>query len=294
VEISELLKKVRKIEIRSRGLSNNLFAGQYHSAFKGRGMSFSEVREYQYGDDIRAIDWNVTARFNRPYVKIYEEERELTVMILADLSGSSHFATKGELKRELIAQVAATLAFSALQNNDKVGLLVFTDKIEKYIAPSKGKSQVLRIIRELIDFQPKSNGTSLDEALRYFTNVAKKRCIGFLISDFIDVDDNTGKMKFENALKVASRKHDLIALNVKDSFESQLSGEGLIRFSDPETGEVRVIDLSDNMLKNRYMQARAVFDKELSTVFAKNKVSTANLTTGSDFVPPLMRLFSER
>lgn len=294
MEISELLKKVRKIEIRSRGLSNNLFAGQYHSAFKGRGMSFSEVREYQYGDDIRAIDWNVTARFNRPFVKIYEEERELTVMILADLSGSSHFATKGELKRELIAQVAATLAFSALQNNDKVGLLVFTDKIEKYIAPSKGKSQVLRIIRELIDFQPKSNGTSLDEALRYFTNVAKKRCIGFLISDFIDVDDNTGKMKFENALKVASRKHDLIALNVKDSFESQLSGEGLIRFSDPETGEVRVIDLSDKMLKNRYMQARAAFDKELSTVFAKNKVSTANLTTGSDFVPPLMRLFSER
>jgi len=294
VEISELLKKVRKIEIRSRGLSNNLFAGQYHSAFKGRGMAFSEVREYQYGDDIRAIDWNVTARFNHPYVKIYEEERELTVMILADLSGSSHFASKGELKRELIAQVSATLAFSALQNNDKIGLLVFTDKIEKYIAPAKGRSQALRIIRELIDFQPKSRGTSLDEALRFFTNTAKKRCIGFLISDFMDVESDTRKFKFENSLKIASRKHDLIALTVTDELENQLKGEGLVRFSDPETGEIRVVDLSDKMLKNRYKQVRADFEKDLSSLMAKNKVSVAKLSPGADFVQPLLRLFNER
>lgn len=294
MEISELLKKVRKIEIRSRGLSNNLFAGQYHSAFKGRGMAFSEVREYQYGDDIRAIDWNVTARFNHPYVKIYEEERELTVMLLADLSASSSFASKGELKRELIAQVSATLAFSALQNNDKIGLLVFTDKIEKYIAPAKGRSQALRIIRELIDFEPKSKNTSINEALRFFTNTAKKRCIGFLMSDFIDIDDKTGKLKFEDALKIASRKHDLIALNITDNLENQLKGEGLVRFSDPETGEIRVVDLSDKMLLNRYQQARANFNTSLSMLLAKNKVSQANLFTGSDFVQPLLRLFSER
>jgi uncharacterized protein (DUF58 family) len=293
VEINELLKKVRRIEIRSRGLSNNLFAGHYHSAFKGRGMSFSEVREYQYGDDIRSIDWNVTARFNHPFVKIYEEERELTVMVLADLSGSSQFASQGELKRELIAQLAATLAFSALQNNDKIGLLIFTDKVEKYIAPAKGRQQALRIIRELLEFESDSKGTSITNALRFFTQVIKKRCIGFIISDFIDVDSN-GKLQFEDSLKIASRKHDLIALKVIDQLETRLTGEGLVRFSDPETGQIRVIDLSDTAMKNAFQRLYNTFEQNLSSLLAKNKVDSAQLFTGQDFVQPLLRLFNER
>lgn len=293
MDINELLKKVRRIEIRSKGLSNNLFAGHYHSAFKGRGMSFSEVREYQYGDDIRSIDWNVTARFNHPFVKIYEEERELTVMVLADLSGSSQFASQGELKRELIAQLAATLAFSALQNNDKIGLLIFTDKVEKYIAPAKGRQQALRIIRELLEFEPENKGTSITNALRFFTHVIKKRCIGFIISDFIDVDSN-GKLQFEDSLKIASRKHDLIALKVIDQLETRLTGEGLVRFSDPETGQIRVIDLSDTAMKNAFQRLYNTFDQNLSSLLAKNKVDSAQLFTGQDFVQPLLRLFNER
>ena len=230
MEQNELLKKVRKIEIKAKGLSQNIFAGEYHSAFKGRGMTFSEVREYQYGDDVRDIDWNVTARYNKPYVKVYEEERELTVMLLVDVSGSRDFGAVGEVKREVMAEVAATLAFSAIQNNDKVGVIFFTDRIEKFIPPKKGRKHILLVIRELLDFKPQSNGTDINQALEYMTSALKKRCTTFLVSDFIDTHD------YYKAMSIANHKHDLIAIQVYDKREAQMPDVGLMRVLDAERG----------------------------------------------------------
>ncbi|HOV83807.1 MAG TPA: DUF58 domain-containing protein, partial [Paludibacteraceae bacterium] len=241
METSEIIKKVRRIEIKSRGLSQNIFAGAYHSVFKGRGMTFSEVREYQYGDDIRNIDWNVTARFAHPYVKIFEEERELTVMLLIDVSGSSEFGSISRMKKDIITEIAATLAFSTIQNHDKIGVIFFSDKIEKFIPPKKGRKHVLYIIRELVDFEPESNKTNIAAALRYFTNAIKKRSTAFLISDFIDED-------FENELTIANRKHDVIALQIYDIRETEIPNVGLIKLKDAETGDRIWLDASDKNL----------------------------------------------
>ena len=247
METTELLKKVRKIEIKTRGISQELFSGEYHSAFKGRGMSFSEVREYQMGDEIRTIDWNVTARFNHPYVKVFEEEREFTVMLLVDVSGSENFGTRKQLKQDMITELCAVLAFSDIQNNDKIGVIFFTDKIEKFIPPKKGKSHILRIIRELIEFKPKSTKTNITQALRYFTNVIKKKSIAFVISDFMDVG-------FTDALKIASRKHDLVALRIYDKREKELPNMGLIKVQDPETGKMIWLDTSSKKIRNKYYE----------------------------------------
>ena len=287
METAELLKKVRKIEIKTRGLSRNIFAGEYHSAFKGRGMTFSEVREYGYGDDIRNIDWNVTARYDHPYIKIFEEERELTVMILADISGSESFGTKQQLKRELITELAAVLSFSTIQNNDKVGLILFSDKIEKFIPPQKGKKHTLRIIRELIDFQPESKKTDISQALQYFTNAIKKRSTAFVISDF----ESTG---FKTALQIANRKHDIIALNVTDRREDELAPMGLVHMYDPETGETRLIDTSSRRIRNAYQANRQQHREYLHDTFKKSGVNFTELHTHLDYVKPLMNLFKKR
>jgi uncharacterized protein (DUF58 family) len=254
VETTELLKKVRKIEIKTRGLSNQIFSGEYHSAFKGRGMAFSEVREYMPGDDIRNIDWNVTARFNHPFVKIFEEERELTVMLLVDISASGDYGTRRQFKRELITELCAVLSFSAIQNNDKIGVIFFSDKIEKFIPPKKGKSHILRIIRELIDFKPSSSGTDIGGALRYFTNMIKKRSISFLISDF----QTAG---YDDALKIAARKHDLVAIRIYDHRESELPDIGLIRMQDAETGSLLWVDSSSKTTREQY-QGKLAKDPE--------------------------------
>lgn len=246
METSELLKRVRKIEIKTRGLSKNIFAGEYHSAFKGRGMTFSEVREYQYGDDIRNIDWNVTARHNRPYVKIFEEERELTVMLMIDVSASRNFGTISKLKKNQITEIAAVLAFSAIQNNDKIGVIFFSDKIEKFIPPKKGRTHILHIIRELIDFYPEDKQTDIEQALEYMTNSIKKRCTCFVISDFIDEHD------FAHALAIANRKHDVVALRVYDPRENQLPPVGMMYLRDAETGEQMWVDTSDKKLREAY------------------------------------------
>lgn len=287
METIELLKKVRKIEIKTRGLSSHIFSGEYHSAFKGRGMAFSEVREYQPGDDIRSIDWNVTARFNHTYVKIFEEERELTVMLLVDISGSGLFGTRKQFKKDLIIELCAVLSFSAIQNNDKIGVLFFSDKVEKFIPPKKGKSHILRIIRELIDFEPSSNGTNIGEALRYFTNMIKKRSIAFIISDFI----NEG---FEESLKIASKKHDTVAIRVYDHRETELPDTGLIRFKDAESGKNMWIDSGDSAVRKNYAALWIKRDKELSNLFAKSGVDYVNISTGQDYIQPLMNLFKKR
>lgn len=284
---NEILKKVRKIEIKARGLSRQMFSGEYHSAFKGRGMAFSEVREYQYGDDVRNIDWNVTARLNHPYVKIFEEERELTLMLLVDISGSNRFGTHHQFKEELVAEVAATLAFSAIQNNDKVGVILFSDKIEKFIPPKKGSSHILRIIRELITFQPESNGTDLSMALRYFTNVTKKRCTAFLLSDFYDTN-------YHDALKIASQKHDLAVMRIMDERERQLPNIGLTKFYDPETQETIWIDTSSKEVREQYKKAYNSHDNDTLELLKKYGVDYADLYTGEDFVKPLMKLFKMR
>ena len=247
METIEILKKVRKIEIKTRGLSNQVFSGHYHSAFKGKGMAFSEVREYQYGDDIRSIDWNVTARFNHPYIKIFEEERELTVMLLIDVSGSNEFGTRRQMKEEMMTEIAAVLAFSALHNNDKVGVIFFSNRIEKFIPPKKGTTHILRIIRELIDFKPQSQKTGISEALRFLTNAIKKRCIAFLISDFIDND-------FEPALKIASRKHDLVALRIFDQGETEIPSMGLVKVFNKESNRYIWTDTSDPAVRNNYKE----------------------------------------
>ena len=287
METKDLLKKVRKIEIKTRRLSQNIFAGQYHTAFKGRGMTFSEVREYQYGDDLRSIDWNVTARFGRPYIKVFEEERELTVMLLVDVSGSLDFGTINQYKKGIITEVAATLAFSTIQNNDKVGAIFFSDKIEKFIPPKKGKKHVLSIIRELLVFNPVSNQTDIGEALKYFTNAIKKRSTAFIISDFID----TG---FERTLTIANNKHDIAALQVYDIREAELPDVGLIKVKDAETGERIWVDTSDKRLrtsyKHKWNERQLVLQKSLK----QSGVDSVTMSTTDDYVSALMKLFKLR
>ena len=288
METSEILKKVRRIEIKTRGLSNNIFAGQYHSAFKGRGMSFSEVREYQYGDDIRDIDWNVTARFNRPYVKVFEEERELTVMLLVDVSGSLEFGTVRQLKKDMVTEIAATLAFSAIQNNDKIGVIFFSDRIEKFIPPKKGRKHILYIIRELLDFHAESRRTSLHIALEYLTNAMKRRCTAFVLSDFIDQKD------FKNALTIANRKHDVIAVQVYDRRVSELPAVGLMRIKDAETGHEQWIDTSSKAVRRAHHEWWINKQTELNDVFAKSNVDAVSVRTDEDYVKALLNLFAKR
>ena len=288
MDAKELLKKVRKIEIKTRGLSQNIFAGEYHSAFKGRGMMFSEVREYQYGDDIRDIDWNVTARHNHPYIKVYEEERELTVMLLVDMSGSREFGAEGVEKREMIAEIAATLAFSASQNNDKIGALFFTDKVEKFIPPKKGKKHILLIIRELLDFKPESRGTDIGAALRYFTDAMRKRSTMFVISDFIDSHDYT------KALSLARNKHDVMAVQVYDKRDSQMPDVGLMRMTDLETGATRWIDTSSSKVRNAYGRWWYERQQAMTEMLKKSRVNFSSVATDEDYVKALMALFKNR
>ncbi len=288
METSELLKRVRKIEIKTRGLSSNIFAGEYHTAFKGRGMMFSEVREYQYGDDIRNIDWNVTARHGTPYIKIFEEERELTVMLMIDVSGSRNFGTDTKLKKNQITEISAVIAFSAMQNNDKVGVIFFSDKIEKFIPPKKGKSHILHIIRELINFYPENNQTNIAQALQYVTSSIKKRCTCFVLSDFIDDND------FAHALSIANRKHDVVALRVYDERENVLPPVGMMFLKDAETGEQMWVDTSDKKLRAAYEKYAFVRDKELDATFKKAGVDSANIRSNEDYVRALMTLFKKR
>lgn len=285
---SDLLKKVRKIEIKTRGLSNQIFSGEYHSAFKGRGMAFSEVREYQHGDEIRTIDWNVTARFNHPYVKIFEEERELTVMLLVDVSGSKEFGTQQKTKQELATEICAVLAFSAINNNDKVGVIFFTDKIEKFIPPKKGRSHILMIIRDLIDFTPESKGTDISQALEYFSNVIKKRCTAFLLSDFVCPNN------YENALKIANRKHDLIALRLHDTAEEVLPKIGLVPMLDAETNAIKWVNTSSKEVQKDYKIEALKRKDYLKTLFKKSGVDSTSIGTHEDYVKPLMALFKRR
>lgn len=287
METTELLKKVRKIEIKTKGLSNQIFSGHYHSAFKGRGMAFTEVREYQYGDDIRSIDWNVTARFNHPYVKVFEEERELTVMLLIDVSGSNEFGAVGVLKQEMITEIAGVLAFSAINNNDKVGVIFFSDKIEKFIPPKKGTSHILRIIRELIDFKPENKGTDIGQALKYLRNVIKKRSIAFLISDFNDKD-------FVEPLTIVSKKHDLVCIRVFDLREKEIPPMGIIKFRDAETGKIYWIDSSSSEVQNKIRQWNQEHERYLKTAFTKAGVDMVSIASDKDYVPPLMNLFRKR
>jgi uncharacterized protein (DUF58 family) len=293
VEAIELLKRVRKIEIKSRKLTKNIFAGEYHSAFKGKGMAFSEVREYQYGDDIRSIDWNVTARFNHPFIKVFEEERELTVMLLVDVSGSRYFGTQTELKMSLIAEVSAVMAFSAIQNNDKIGMVMFSDVIEKFIPPQKGRQHTLRIIRELLEYTPKHQKTNISEALRYLTNAIRKKCIAFVISDFFDISSDD-KFNFQDALRIANRKHDMVALQITDKRESSLPSVGLIKLRDAETDKEIWIDTSDRELRKKYSEWWLQFQDNLRNLLSKCKVDSAVLSTGEDFVKPLKKMFEDR
>jgi uncharacterized protein (DUF58 family) len=283
----DLLKKVRKIEIKTRGLSNHLFSGEYHSAFKGRGMAFSEVREYQPGDEIRTIDWNVTARFNHPYVKVFEEERELTVMIVIDVSGSENFGTVVQQKQDLATELCAVLAFSAIQNNDKVGVIFFSDKIEKFIPPKKGRSHILMIIRDLIDFKPENKGTNVAEALRYLTSVIKKRSTAFVISDFMSTT-------FENELKIANKKHDIIALKLYDRHEEEFPNLGLIPVKDEETGELQWINTGSKDVRNAYKAAALRRNGLLKGTFRKSGVDFTSIGTHESYVKPLMTLFKKR
>ncbi len=287
MEAQELFKKVRKIEIKTRGLSRQIFSGEYHSVFKGRGMAFSEVREYQFGDDIRRIDWNVTARFNHPFVKIFEEERELTVILLIDVSGSNNFGTNGQLKQELIAEIAAVLSFSAIQNNDKVGVIFFSDKIEKFIPPKKGSSHILRIIRELIDFKAENKGTNISEALRFLTNVIKKRATAFLISDFMGEG-------FEKAVQIAKHKHDLIAIRITDQREIALPDVGLMRMIDAETGEKMWVNTGNKAVRRRFNHWAQQKTQELDILFSKLGVDVVKVNTGEDYIKPLIKMFKKR
>ena len=289
METSDLLKRVRQIEIKTRGLSNNIFAGQYHSAFKGKGMSFSEVREYQYGDDVRDIDWNVTARYNKPFVKVFEEERELTVMLLIDVSNSLDFGTVKQLKKDMVTEIAATLAFSAIQNNDKIGVIFFSDKIEKFIPPQKGRKHILYIIRELIDFKPESNKTDIALALRYFTNIIKKWCTAFLISDLLD------SKSFEDELVIANRKHDLIALRVYDKRETELPPVGLMKVKDAETGERLWIDTDDRRWRMLYKNLWDESRLKLQHLLMKAGVDKVSIDVSEDdYIKALIGLFKQR
>ncbi len=284
---SDLLKKVRKIELKTRGLSNHIFAGEFHTAFKGRGMAFSEVREYQPGDDIRAIDWNVTARFNNPYIKVFEEEREMTVMLLIDVSGSKDFGTQNQMKQELVTELSAVLAFSAIQNNDKIGVVFFSNKIEKYIPPKKGKSHILRIIRELITFESEEKGTDIGEALRFLNNVIKKRSICFVISDFFDEN-------FEVPLRIANKKHDVVSVKISDLREQELIDVGLIQTVDAESGNVQWIDTGNKQLREDYKRNFVDNDNKTKQIFKTSGVDVINLSTDKDYVKPLINFFKQR
>ncbi|SCW83498.1 DUF58 domain-containing protein [Mucilaginibacter sp. NFR10] len=287
METKDLLKKVRKIEIKTRGLSNHLFSGEYHSAFKGRGMAFSEVREYQIGDEIRTIDWNVTARFNAPYVKVFEEERELTVMLLMDVSGSENFGTQNQQKQDLATELCAVLAFSAIQNNDKVGVIFFSDKIEKFIPPQKGRSHILMIIRELIAFQPENKGTNVAEALKYFTSVIKKKCTAFVISDFITPE-------FESELKIANKKHDIIALKLYDKHEEEFPNLGLIPVKDEESGHIMWVNTGDKAVRDAFKWDAVKRNAALQDAFRRSGVDYTTIGTHESYVKPLMTLFKKR
>ncbi len=286
-ETSEILKKVRKIEIKTRGLSRNIFAGEYHTAFKGRGMTFSEVREYQYGDDIRNIDWNVTARFNHPYIKVFEEEREMTMMLLIDVSGSGDFGSVSQIKKEMMTEIAATIAFSAILNNDKIGVIFFSDKVEKFIPPQKGKKHVLYIIRELLGFEPESRLTNINNTLQYLTNAIKKHCTAFIISDFIDSN-------FSNALTIANRKHDMVAVQVYDKRETELPSIGMMKIKDAETNKDMWIDSSSKKMRTAYAVRWLKRQDELKQVFTKSGVDSISIATDEDYVKALMKLFKLR
>lgn len=288
MDTSEIIKKVRKIEIKARGLSQNIFAGQYHSAFKGRGMAFSEVREYQYGDDVRDIDWNVTARFHRPYVKVFEEERELTVMLLVDVSGSLDFGTVRQTKREMVTKIAATLAFSAIQNNDKIGVIFFSDRIEKYIPPKKGRRHILYIIRELLDFKPASVRTDVGMAVSYLTRMMKRRTTAFLLSDFYTRDD------FTKAMQIANSKHDMVAIQVYDPRAKMLPDIGLMKVLDAETGHEMIIDTGSAKLRQAHTRYWVEREDRLHTLFAKSKVDWTSVATNENFTKALMLLFKKR
>lgn len=288
-----LLKNVRKIEIKSRGLSHQIFAGQYHSAFKGRGIAFSEVREYQFGDDIRDMDWNVTARMNAPYIKVFEEERELTMVLLIDVSGSRWFGTQKKLKKELLAEVAAILSFSASINNDKVGAMFFSDRVEKFIPPKKGRSHLLHIIREMLEFEPVSRQTNISEALRFLTNAIKKRCTAFLLSDLMDLD-NKERPRFEEALKIAVNKHDLAAIQIYDHRETELPNVGLVRMMDAETNQEQWIDTSGSRVRDNYARWYHNSQGRIRTILNKYQVDHVRIATDQDYVEPLIRLFKKR
>ncbi len=287
METSDILQKVRKIEIKTKGLSNHLFAGEYHSAFKGRGMAFSEVREYQYGDDIRNIDWNVTARFDKPYVKVFEEERELTVVILADVSGSTDFGTQTASKRDIITEIAACLSFSAISNNDKIGVILFSDRIEKFIPPKKGRQHILRIIRELLTFKPEGKGTDAAGALRYLTSAIKKRTTAFIISDFICPD-------FSDALRIARHKHDLLALDIFDVREQEIPKVGLVTIKDAETGKVQIVDTSSRAVRETFRRNAEQRRMRNEEIFRHAGVDCAFIADNDDYVKPLVKLFKSR
>lgn len=288
METSEILKRVRQIEIKTRGLSNNIFAGEYHSAFKGRGMAFSEVREYQYGDDVRDIEWNVTARFNKPYIKVFEEERELTVMLLIDVSGSLEFGTQVTTKKDMVTEIAATLAFSAIQNNDKIGVIFFSDRIEKFIPPQKGRKHILYIIRELLDFHPESRKTDIQQAIEYMSRVIKRRCTAFVLSDFMDRRD------FRDALTIANRKHDVVAIQVYDRRIEELPNIGLLKVVDAETGFQRFIDTSSKRVRNAQAQWWRERQSYLRQAFTRSNVDSVSIRTDQDYVSALMGLFAQR
>lgn len=289
---NDILKRVRKIEIKTRGLSNEIFAGKYHTAFRGRGMSFSEVREYQTGDDVRDIDWNVTARSNNPYIKIYEEERELTMMLLVDVSGSRMFGTTDRLKKNIITEIAAVLAFSAAQNNDKVGCIFFSDKVEKFIPPKKGRSHILMIIRELIDFQPQSKRTKLSEPIRFLTNVNKKRCTTFILSDFMD--SSKDKSALDDALKIASGKHDLVGIRVYDPRETELPNVGIVELKDAETDRKVWVDTSSRSVREHYARKWQLRSDEIESTLKHNRIDSAMVSTDGDYVVELIKLFKQR
>ena len=288
METTELIKKVRKIEIKTRGLSHNIFAGQYHSAFKGRGMSFSEVREYQYGDDVRDIDWNVTARFNKPFVKVFEEERELTMMLIVDLSDSLDFGTVKQTKRDMVTEIAATIAFAAIQNNDKIGVIFFTDKVEKFIPPQKGRKHILYIIRELINFEPSSKKTDIRVPLEFLTNAIKKRCTAFLLSDFVDEND------YRNAMTIANRKHDLVAIQVYDRRLAELPKIGLVKMRDAESGSEMYVDTSSPKVQNAQREWWRNQCDKLDSTLKKSRVDSVSVRTDQDYVKALLNLFAQR
>ena len=288
METSEILKRVRQIEIKTRGLSSNIFAGEYHSAFKGRGMAFSEFREYQYGDDIRDIEWNVTARFNKPYVKVFEEERELTVMLLVDVSGSLNFGTVNQMKRDMVTEIAATLAFSAIQNNDKIGVIFFSDQIEKFIPPKKGRKHILYIIRELLNFQPQSQRTSIAPVMEYLTQVIKRRCTAFVLSDFMDTKD------FRTPLTIANRKHDVVAIQVYDRRIAELPDVGLMKVRDAETGHEQYVDTGSKSARRAHSEWWRKRSAALSDTFTRSNVDSVSIRTDQDYVAALMSLFAKR